>query len=173
MIGCASCHVPVLRTGQHPIRALSRKTVYASTDLLLHDMGEELSDICNGEALPWEFRTEPLMGLRFSTISRHDGRATTIEQAIELHANEGTRSREQPKRRSRPVDGGRWGKAPGLLPCHPRAHRAEVAARLIGGNAAAPRSGKPLRARRLRPQHHVGAVEPHHIAAVGLGSQPQ
>jgi len=94
-IGCASCHVPALRTDRHPIRAMSRKKVFAYTDLLLHDMGEELSDICNGEALPSEFRTEPLMGLRFSTIYMHDGRATTIEQAIEMHGGEATGSRDR------------------------------------------------------------------------------
>jgi len=44
-IGCAACHVPMLKTGEHPVKALSNKEVAAYTDLLLHDMGPELADI--------------------------------------------------------------------------------------------------------------------------------
>jgi CxxC motif-containing protein (DUF1111 family) len=94
-IGCASCHVPALVTGASPVSAISRKVVPAYTDLLLHDMGPRLADICLGEALPSEFRTEPLMGLRFATAFMHDGRALTIQQAIAAHGGEaaGARSR--------------------------------------------------------------------------------
>jgi len=94
-IGCASCHVPVLFTGASPIPALRYKSVRAFTDLLLHDMGPDLADICLGQALPSEFRTEPLMGLRFATAFLHDGRATTIEDAITLHGGEGLRARNR------------------------------------------------------------------------------
>ncbi len=93
-VGCPSCHVPTLRTGDNPIRALSHKEVAAYTDLLLHDMGPDLADICLGLATPSEFRTEPLMGLRHATQFLHDGRAKTPEQAVELHGGEGTRSRD-------------------------------------------------------------------------------
>src|SRR6266540_1656485 len=55
-IGCASCHTPVLVTGASPIVALRRKVVRAYTDLLLHDMGPDLADICLGQAQPSEFR---------------------------------------------------------------------------------------------------------------------
>jgi CxxC motif-containing protein (DUF1111 family) len=58
-------------------------------------MGPDLADICLGEAEPAEFRTEPLMGLRFATAFLHDGRATTIEQAITLHGGEGTPARNR------------------------------------------------------------------------------
>lgn len=92
--GCADCHVPVLRTSDSPIGAVRGKEVAAYTDLLLHDMGAELADICFGLATPSEFRTEPLMGLRFSTQFLHDGRAKTPEEAIELHGGEATRSRD-------------------------------------------------------------------------------
>jgi CxxC motif-containing protein (DUF1111 family) len=94
-IGCAACHVPALVTGPNPVSAISRKIVPAYTDLLLHDMGPALADICLGDAQPSEFRTEPLMGLRFGTAFMHDGRATTIQQAIALHGGEarGVRSR--------------------------------------------------------------------------------
>ncbi|HUC41012.1 MAG TPA: di-heme oxidoredictase family protein [Gemmatimonadales bacterium] len=93
-IGCPSCHIPTLRTGDNPIAALSHKDVAAYSDLLLHDMGQELADICFGLATPSEFRTEPLMGLRFSTQFLHDGRATTPEQAIDFHGGEASRSRD-------------------------------------------------------------------------------
>ena len=94
-VGCASCHVPTLVTGANPVRALSFKVVPAFTDLLLHDMGPALADICLGQAEPSEFRTEPLMGLRFATVYLHDGRATTIRQAIELHDGEARGSRNR------------------------------------------------------------------------------
>lgn len=94
-IGCASCHTPTLRTGPSKTRALDRKTVHAYTDLLLHDMGEERADICFGLATASEFRTEPLMGLGLAKRFMHDGAATTIEQAIELHGGEGSASRER------------------------------------------------------------------------------
>jgi CxxC motif-containing protein (DUF1111 family) len=93
-IGCAQCHVPTLRTGDHPVEALARRDVHAYTDLLLHDMGPELGDICLGlVAQPVEFRTEPLMGLRLMTRFLHDGRASTIEEAIGFHGGEAAASR--------------------------------------------------------------------------------
>ncbi len=94
-IGCASCHVPTLVTGANPVPALRFRFVSAYTDLLLHDMGPDLADICLGQALPSEFRTEPLMGLRFATVFLHDGRAATVSQAIELHAGEAVRARDR------------------------------------------------------------------------------
>jgi len=94
-IGCAACHVPELRTGSSPVAALSRKTFPAYTDLLLHDMGEGLADICLGLATPAEFRTEPLLDLRSAPHFLHDGRAATLEQAIELHGGEGAVARDR------------------------------------------------------------------------------
>ncbi len=94
-IGCAACHVPELRTGSSPVAALNRKTFPAYTDLLLHDMGEGLADICLGLATPAEFRTEPLLDLRSAPHFLHDGRAATLEQAIELHGGEGAVARDR------------------------------------------------------------------------------
>jgi CxxC motif-containing protein (DUF1111 family) len=82
-------------TGANPIAALRFKEVRAYTDLLLHDMGPNLADICLGQAQPSEFRTEPLMGLRFATAFLHDGRAATIGKAIALHGGEGQRARNR------------------------------------------------------------------------------
>lgn len=93
--GCSSCHLPVLLTGANPIAALQFREVRAYTDLLLHDMGPDLADICLGQAEPAEFRTEPLMGLRFATAFLHDGRATTVAQAIALHGGEATQARNR------------------------------------------------------------------------------
>lgn len=95
LIGCDRCHVPVLRTGDSPIPALRHREVTAYTDLLLHDMGPDLADICLGLATPSEFRTEPLMGVRLRSKFLHDGRATTLEQAIQLHGGEGAGARDR------------------------------------------------------------------------------
>ncbi len=94
-IGCAECHVPVLRTGDNPIRALAQREVHGYTDLLLHDMGPELADACLGQASPSEFRTEPLMGLRHARVFLHDGRAATIEDAIRAHGGEACLARNK------------------------------------------------------------------------------
>ena len=92
-VGCDGCHVPTLRTGGSPIAALAHRDVAAYTDLLLHDMGPALSDVCDGLASPTEFRTEPLMGLRLNQLFLHDGRATSIAQAVDLHGGEAAASR--------------------------------------------------------------------------------
>jgi CxxC motif-containing protein (DUF1111 family) len=101
-IGCNSCHIPTLRTGDDPSRALRYRNVPAYTDLLLHDMGEDMADICLGQATPSEFRTEPLMGLSLSENIEegeprflHDGRAKSIDEAIRLHGGEAARSRDR------------------------------------------------------------------------------
>jgi CxxC motif-containing protein (DUF1111 family) len=74
---------------------LSDRVVFAYTDLLLHDMGPELADICLGDAQPSEFRTEPLMGLRLGASFLHDGRATTIDEAVLAHGGEAERARNR------------------------------------------------------------------------------
>lgn len=94
-IRCDACHLPKLRTGDSPVKALRYKEVAAYTDLLLHDMGPDLADICLGLATPSEFRTEPLMGLRLSEHFLHDGRAKSVEEAIRLHAGEASSSRDK------------------------------------------------------------------------------
>lgn len=93
-IGCAACHVPTLRTGDHEVEALAFKEVAAYTDLLVHDMGPELADVCLGVAAESEFRTEPLMGLRLMSRFLHDGRAGSVAEAIRLHGGEGAASRD-------------------------------------------------------------------------------
>ena len=100
-IGCAKCHRPEMTTGTSPIAALAHKGIRPFSDLLLHDMGAELDDgYTEGSALTSEWRTPPLWGLGLSPNSQggsyflmHDGRATSIQQAIELHGGEGAGSR--------------------------------------------------------------------------------
>lgn len=101
-IGCAKCHVPELRTGPSSIAALANTTFRPFSDLLLHDMGPGLDDgYTEGNALAAEWRTPPLWGLGLSPASQggsyyllHDGRATSITQAIELHGGEAQHSRD-------------------------------------------------------------------------------
>jgi CxxC motif-containing protein (DUF1111 family) len=100
-IGCAGCHVPTLRTGRSEIAVLDRVEFHPYTDLLLHDMGPELDDgYTEGRALSSEWRTPPLWGLGLQESFQgsaayylHDGRAHTLEAAIELHGGEGANSK--------------------------------------------------------------------------------
>jgi len=100
-INCAKCHTPQLTTGFSPIAALANRTFSPYTDLLLHDMGTGLNDgYTEGTALPQEWRTPALWGLGLSKNSQggqyfllHDGRATSIRQAIELHGGEAIQSK--------------------------------------------------------------------------------
>ena len=44
-IGCADCHCPTFTTSAyHPLAELRSQTIHPYTDMLLHDMGEGLSD---------------------------------------------------------------------------------------------------------------------------------
>jgi len=92
-IRCTSCHIPTLVTGRSPVRALTGRRIRAYTDLLLHNMGPELADICHGVARPEEFRTQPLMGMQFLDMFMHDGLSETIPEAIQRHGGEGSAAR--------------------------------------------------------------------------------
>ena len=100
-IGCASCHVPTLRTGPSPIPQLRAVDVHLYSDLLLHDMGPELADDRrDGDATGREWRTAPLWGLRLAegflngqAFYLHDGRTSDLGEAILLHGGEGAASR--------------------------------------------------------------------------------
>ncbi len=93
-LGCARCHIPSMRTGPSDIPALHHQTVFLYSDLLLHDMGPNLADICLGLATPSEFRTELLMGLRFRQRFLHDGSVKTVREAIERHGGEADAARK-------------------------------------------------------------------------------
>jgi len=94
-IGCAGCHVPSLPTGDNEFEVLSNKDVKLFSDLLLHDMGEELADgIVQEIATGDEFRTAPLWGLGVRTFFLHDGRTASLVEAIILHGGEAEGARD-------------------------------------------------------------------------------
>ncbi len=99
--GCADCHVPSFTTGEHEVAALSNQHIWPYTDLLLHDMGEDLADHRpDYEASGSEWRTPPLWGIGLlETVNHHrfllhDGRARGFEEAILWHGGEAEAARE-------------------------------------------------------------------------------
>ena len=93
-IGCASCHRPTLETGAAAGPALARRTIHPYTDLLVHDLGPGLADVCGPGAAPGELRTAPLWGLRHRDRLLHDGRAATIPDAVSAHGGEAATARD-------------------------------------------------------------------------------
>jgi CxxC motif-containing protein (DUF1111 family) len=99
---CAACHVPELKTGEFPpMPQLAQQTIHPYTDLLLHDMGEELSDDRPDFAASGsQWRTPPLWGIGLSeTVNGagaflHDGRARNFTEAILWHGGEAAVARE-------------------------------------------------------------------------------
>jgi CxxC motif-containing protein (DUF1111 family) len=94
-IGCTGCHAPVLITGASPVQALRYRTFQPYSDFLLHDMGTLGDGIEQGDARGNEMRTAPLWGLRAVTTFLHDGRATTIPDAILAHDGQGRKARDR------------------------------------------------------------------------------
>lgn len=87
--GCASCHTTLQTADGTP--------VHAYTDLLLHDMGPGLDDgIREGNAQPAEWRTAPLWDVPYSLKAGgllHDGRARSVEEAVQWHGGEAEAAR--------------------------------------------------------------------------------
>lgn len=99
---CAVCHVPEIKTADKfpPMPQLANQTFRAYTDLLLHDMGEELADgRPDFKAGPRDWRTPALWGLGLSqtvngsTAMLHDGRARNVTEAVLWHGGEAEVSR--------------------------------------------------------------------------------
>lgn len=94
--GCESCHKTNVKTAKREaLPALSEQTIHPYTDMLLHDMGEELADnrpeyLANGR----EWRTAPLWGIGYTqevnghTYFLHDGRARNLMEAVLWHGGE-------------------------------------------------------------------------------------
>jgi len=93
-VGCADCHVEALVTGPNPVAALDRKVTVLWSNLLLHDMGPKLADVCGPAAAASELRTEPLAGMRYRRGYMHHGRAPTPWEAIAMHGGESAASRD-------------------------------------------------------------------------------
>lgn len=104
-VGCAACHTPSYETGtveagDTAFVELERQRIWPYTDLLLHDMGEELSDgMPEGDAEVREWRTPPLWGVGLLGVVHgeqrllHDGRAANVTEAILWHGGEGGSAR--------------------------------------------------------------------------------
>lgn len=84
---CTDCHAPSLPTRlDYPIEQLAGIDAWVFSDLLLHDMGDALADgIRDEQATGSEWKTAPLLGLRHLRTYLHDGRATTLHEAITMH----------------------------------------------------------------------------------------
>ena len=105
-IGCADCHTPTLTTSSNPAafipattggvpisaslnQALASQTFHPFSDFLLHDMGSLGDGITSGPAGPTMMRTAPLWGIGVRTTFLHDGRASSISNAIAAHDGQG------------------------------------------------------------------------------------
>lgn len=101
-INCSGCHRQTMVTGvNNTIKQVSNQRIHPYTDLLLHDMGDDLADnrpdfLASGH----EWRTMPLWGIGLFEKTNgipyylHDGRARTIEEAILWHGGEAKKSRD-------------------------------------------------------------------------------
>ncbi len=86
-VDCSGCHVAEL--------VGPRGAIPLYSDLLLHDMGDELADgVLMAGASGSEFRTQPLWGIGVVAPYLHDGRADTLDEAIRWHGGEALGSRE-------------------------------------------------------------------------------
>ncbi len=100
--GCDGCHTPKHTTGEdNEYPEVHNQKIWPFTDLLLHDMGEELADNRpTFGASGTEWRTPPLWGLglvpKINGALRlmHDSRARSFEESIMWHGGEGEASRE-------------------------------------------------------------------------------
>lgn len=99
-INCLACHKASFVTGNNSkYEILNNQKIYPYTDMLLHDMGDELADDTReyqfeGAATTREWRTPPLWGLGLiktvngHTRMLHDGRARSLKEAILWHGGE-------------------------------------------------------------------------------------
>jgi len=89
-VACSACHVPALHTrADYPISQLADRDAPIYSDLLLHDMGTALADgQTDGGATSTQWRTAPLIGLRFTRNYLHDARAHSVTDAVLAHAGE-------------------------------------------------------------------------------------
>ncbi|MXV37724.1 thiol oxidoreductase [Flavobacteriaceae bacterium Ap0902] len=102
-LDCTKCHIPKHHTQtNYHIPQLANQIIWPYTDMLLHDMGEELSDHRPVKGVHGnEWRTPPLWGLGYTqevsghTQLLHDGRANNIEEAILWHGGEAAKSKQK------------------------------------------------------------------------------
>jgi CxxC motif-containing protein (DUF1111 family) len=104
-IRCNSCHVVELQTGAtSEFAEVRNQTIKPYTDLLLHDMGDELADdFAEGLARGNMWRTSPLWGIGYTEYVAagtpvgylHDSRARNLTEAILWHGGEGEASKQR------------------------------------------------------------------------------
>jgi CxxC motif-containing protein (DUF1111 family) len=111
--GCAVCHRDSWITGPPPhpeysSEVLAGQTIHPYTDLLLHDMGDQLADgrpdfLASGR----QWRTPPLWGVGLirevngHDYLLHDGRARGVLEAVLWHGGEAERSKQRVLRMTR------------------------------------------------------------------------
>lgn len=108
--GCTACHTPAFVTHRLPSDpARSFQLIWPYSDMLLHDMGEDLADHRpEWQASGQEWRTPPLWGIGLTaevsgqTSFLHDGRARTLLEAILWHGGEAFSARETVRRMDAP-----------------------------------------------------------------------
>jgi len=94
--GCDGCHVRSLVSGPSSIAALANQTYQPFSNFLVHDMGSLADNIPgNGDVGRNEIRTAPLWGLHLvaPTDLLHDGRATSVQDAILRHDGQAAAAR--------------------------------------------------------------------------------
>ncbi len=114
-IGCQSCHTPRYQLPKTNDDHLEQhgQVIYPYTDLLLHDMGDDLADRTIAGKLPprdvqveflansYEWRTPALWGIGLAqTVDSqatflHDGRARTLMEAVLWHGGEAEKQKQQ------------------------------------------------------------------------------
>jgi CxxC motif-containing protein (DUF1111 family) len=96
--GCAGCHLlKDYTTPAHPANGVpGNMTFRPRSDFLVHDMGtlgDQIGNDGDSQATTRLMRTAPLWGLHARTKFLHDGRASTIEQAIAAHDGQAAASK--------------------------------------------------------------------------------
>jgi CxxC motif-containing protein (DUF1111 family) len=109
-VGCANCHVTdAVTSANHPFAELRSQSIKPFTDLLLHDMGEDLADnsgvpagdMADAPPSASEWRTPPLWGIGlYKTVNGHtgllhDGRAQSVLEAALWHGGEAQKVKER------------------------------------------------------------------------------
>ncbi|WP_341521199.1 di-heme oxidoredictase family protein [Pseudomonas sp. G.S.17] len=101
--GCQQCHTPQFKTAHDAAEPeQADQVIRPYSDLLLHDMGEELADNrTEFQATSREWRTPPLWGIGLTqTVSGHtqflhDGRARNLLEAVLWHGGEAQAAQRQ------------------------------------------------------------------------------
>ena len=114
-MGCQSCHTPRYQLPKTDDDHLEQhgQVIYPYTDLLLHDMGDDLADRTIAGKLPpkdaqveflansYEWRTPALWGVGLAqTVDSqatflHDGRARTLMEAVLWHGGEAEKQQQE------------------------------------------------------------------------------